>query len=126
MVKITVVRDDCGNAPKKEIIKQLNIAFARSDVETLSEMVTDDIVWEIKGDKTIEGKEAFVDELNGMKDAPVTEYIIDRVLTHGIEGAASGEIIMEDGKRYAYSDFYYFNRAKSSKIKSITSYLVEV
>jgi len=52
-------REDCGNAPKKLLLKELNIAFARGDSEKILSFVTDDIVWEIVGEKRLKGIENF-------------------------------------------------------------------
>ena len=125
MIKIKV-NVDCGNAPKKEFLKQLNIAFANGDIAFLIRNVTDNIVWEIIGDRRIEGKEKFASELERMKKQNVSELAIDRILTHGKEGAVSGLMELSDGKKYAFSDFYEFSGAKGEKVKSILSYVIEV
>ncbi len=59
MVKITVSAD-CGNAPKKLLLKDLNIAFVKGDTAFISESVADDLMWELVGDQTIHGKDDFV------------------------------------------------------------------
>lgn len=125
MTKITV-STDCGNSPKQEFLKAINIAFAKGKVDFLAENVTDEIVWHIVGDRTIEGKENFKEELETMKNESASELILKQILTHGKEGAANGIIKAHNGKSYAFSDFYEFNNAKSSKIKSITSYVIEI
>ena len=43
MTKITV-NADCGNAPKKQILLDLNIAYARADIDAILENLSDDIV----------------------------------------------------------------------------------
>ena len=125
MTKITV-SPDCGNAPKKEFLKEINIAFAQGNLDFLTESVTDKIVWNIIGDKKIEGKEKFTEELEKMKTKKASELILDRILTHGKEGAISGIMKMQNGKKYAFSDFYEFSGAKGAKVKSITSYVIVI
>lgn len=125
MTKITV-NTDCGNARKKEFLKEFNTAFAKGDSDFLAECVTDTIVWDIIGDKKMEGKEKFVGELEKMKAAKASELILDRILSHGKEGAVSGIMKMENGKNYAFSDFYEFSGAKGEKVKAITSYVIEI
>lgn len=125
MVKITI-KTDCGNAPKREFLKKFNSAFAKGDVEFLIASVSDEIVWDRVGDKQINGKEEFTAELQNMKSEKTTELILDQILSHGKEGAANGVLEMESGKVYAFADFYCFTSAKGEKIKSITSYLVEL
>lgn len=125
MTKITVSAD-CGNAPKREFLKEINIAFAKGNTDFLIRSVTDKIVWNIVGDRTIEGKEKFTEELEKMKMEKVSELILDRILTHGKEGAVSGIMKMENGKKYAFSDFYEFSGAKGAMVKSITSYIIGI
>ncbi|WP_303925204.1 nuclear transport factor 2 family protein [Draconibacterium sediminis] len=125
MTKI-VSKPNCGNSPKMEFLKEFNIAFAKGNVEFITGNVTDEIVWNIIGNKKIEGKEKFTEELEKMKSEKVSELIIDQILSHGKEGAASGTIKMQNGKEYAFSDFYKFKGAKGAKIRSITSYVIGI
>ncbi|MBO6792348.1 MAG: nuclear transport factor 2 family protein [Balneolaceae bacterium] len=125
MTKI-VSSPDCGNSPKMEFLKAFNIAFAKGDVEFITQSVSDDIVWDIIGDKKIVGKERFTEELERMKNVQTSELIIHQVLSHGKEGAVNGIMKMLDGRQYAFSDFYRFTGAKGAKIKSITSYVIGV
>lgn len=117
---------NCGNSPKMEFLKQFNIAFAEGNVAFLTENVTDDIVWNIIGDKKLEGIEAFTEELEKMQSVKASELRIDQILSHGKEGAANGTMKMESGKEFAFSDFYIFHSAKGKKIVAITSYCLEV
>lgn len=124
MTKI-IIGTDCGNSPKREFLKELNIAFVKSNTGFLTECVTDDIIWDIIGHRKINGKEEFFDELEIMKNEEVAELVLNNIITHGKDGAANGIIKMGNGKVYAFSDFYKFNSAKGNKIKSITSYVIE-
>jgi hypothetical protein len=125
MTKI-ISNSNCGNSPKMEFLKEFNNAFAKGNVEFLIKNVTDEIIWNIIGDKKIEGKENFERELNKMKEKKATELILDQILSHGKVGAANGIIIMENGKKHAFSDFYLFKGAKGLKIESITSYVIGI
>lgn len=42
MVTINVT-EDCGNSPKNLLLKELNIAFARGDIASLTDLVTADL-----------------------------------------------------------------------------------
>ena len=112
---------NCGNSPKMEFLKQFNIAFAEGNVAFLTENVTENIVWNIIGDKKLEGIEAFTEELEKMQSVKASELRIDQILSHGKEGAANGTMKMESGK-----EFYIFHSAKGKKIVAITSYCLEV
>lgn len=114
---------DCGNAPRKQVLKDFNIAFAKSDVDAILEMVRDDIVWEIVGERRIEGKDAMRAALEAMKETQVTELHIHHIITHGNEAAANGVITMKNGVKYAFCDVYVFaGFTKAAKLREITSY----
>ncbi|UZD22904.1 nuclear transport factor 2 family protein [Algoriphagus halophytocola] len=125
MTKI-ISHPNCGNSPKMEFLKAFNIAFAKGDTSFLIESVTDDMLWDIVGDKKILGKKAFGEELEQVNLLKVEELRLEQILSHGKEGAANGVMKMENGKRYAFADFYVFQGAKGLKVKAITSYCLEV
>ncbi|SFS92308.1 hypothetical protein SAMN04487906_2122 [Zhouia amylolytica] len=125
MTKITV-NPDCGNSPKMIFLKKFNIAFAKGSVDFLIESVTDTITWSIIGDKKIEGKEKFTEVLELMKTQLASELIVHQIVSHGKAGAVNGVLKMQNGKTYAFSDFYEFNSAKGLKIKSIASYVIQI
>lgn len=125
MTKITSI-PNCGNSPKMAFLREFNVAFAQGNVNFLIESVTDKIVWNIVGDKKITGKDNFVVEFEKMKTEKATELMLDQILSHGKEGAANGIMKMQNGKKYAFSNFYQFSTAKGTTVKSITSYVVEI
>jgi hypothetical protein len=119
------IKPDCGNAPKKGFIKNLNIAFAMNDIPFLMNSVSNDIQWKLVGESLIEGKEKFEIALNEMQVTKIAELTIERILTHGKEGAAGGVIKTEDGRIYEFADFYTFSGAKGTKVNSITSFVIQ-
>lgn len=125
MVKI-IVDVDCGNSPKQTFIKDYNIAFAEGNIHYLIEHVSDEVVWEMIGDKRIAGKDAFLAELEQMQDTSIAVLVIKSVVTHGKEAAADGELRMTNGDHYAFSDVYQFTSAKGDRIKTIRSYVIKV
>lgn len=120
------IHTDCGNAPKKELIKEMTILFASYQVDQVKQFFADDIKWTLVGDKPIVGKEKFANALMNMSANKAKELTIHNIITHGKEAAINGEMKMQDGKTYGFSDFYEFTNAKASKVKSITSYVLEL
>lgn len=82
MLKV-ICEENCGNAPKKQLLKDFNIAMAKCDIASIIEQVTDNITWRIVGDKQIEGKEEFTKELECIADKSATELHIEHIITHG-------------------------------------------
>jgi hypothetical protein len=55
MTKI-IIGEDCGNSPKNIFVRETTIAPAKADSRFILSNVTDDIRWNIIGDRLIEGK----------------------------------------------------------------------
>lgn len=115
---------DCGNSPKAQLLKDWNIAFAKGDTGFLLEKVTEDINWQLVGDRQIEGKIDFAAALQKMKTTKAVKLRIDHVITHGKAGSVNGMLLLEDGKRYAFCDVYTFKNARAKQIKAIASYVI--
>ncbi len=119
------ISPDCGNAPRKTLIKDLNIAFAKGDTSFIVQHAHEDIQWAIVGDKELKGKEAFSRELESMKEVVADEMTLHSIITHGAEAAANGEMKV-DGKTYSFCDIYRFSSTTSTKIKKMSSYVIEI
>ncbi len=119
------IKPDCENAPKRELIKNLTIYFASYAIDEVMHYLDDKVTWTLVGEKPITGKEQFRKTLQEMSHIKTSELTIHSVITHGKEAAVNGEMIMEDGNVYGFSDFYEFTSAKGSSVKTITSYVIE-
>ncbi|HSF54409.1 MAG TPA: nuclear transport factor 2 family protein, partial [Algoriphagus sp.] len=97
---------DCGNSPKKKLIAELTALFAEYAITQAMEFMAEDMVWTLVGDHPIYGKENFAAALQEMSHTKATELTIHQIITHGKEAAVSGEMVMDDGKTYGFSDFY--------------------
>lgn len=124
MVRI-VGGHDCGNAPKKLLLRDFNIAFANGDIDTLLDNVSDDVCWTQVGSGEIVGKEAFAAALAEMTGLEVTELVLQHIITHGNVGSVNGVLRFKDGKAVGFCDVYRFSsHAKDAKIKEMTSYVI--
>lgn len=124
MTKI-IVDADCGNSPKNIFLKDLIIAFAKGNSKFILENVTDDIVWNIVGNKLLEGKANVAKWLSQRLETKVAELSIDRVATHGKSGFINGKLKFKNGKTSMFCDAYEFSNTKGSAVKVITSYIIE-
>lgn len=113
----------------QEFFQRINEAFANSDTDFIAASVTDDIVWNMVGEKVIQGKESFIKELKTMESENPYEINIKHMITHGKTAAVDGVMKMTDKsgkiKIYAFCDIYRLNGFKNAKIKEMTSYVVE-
>lgn len=125
MVKVTQSEDN-GSSPKHTFLQQFNTAFAEGDVDFIAQNVSDDIVWNMVGSTIIEGKAAFVETLHKIKFEDNAEVVVNSIVVEGMKASANGDIVMSNGKRYAFCDMYAFADDGSLTIKSITSYNIEI
>lgn len=114
---------DCNNSSKKEFLKDFNIAFAKGNVDFIVEHVSDAIVWNIHGNKKIEGIRSFSEEIHKMKENRADELTLHSIITQGKEGSANGEIKIGE-KHYAFSDVYQFTSTSGKTIKKMDSYML--
>lgn len=126
MIQISVP-SDCGNAPKKQVLRDYSIALAKQDKETVLSAVADGVEWEIVGRPIIRGKADFAAFLDTILDQQATMLNVDTILTHGNEGAVNSSIEFSDTRRLRCCDVYKFSsHSKTAKIKHITSYWIEM
>lgn len=136
-------RDDCGNAPRKKLLLDLAISFARGELDPIMEQLADRVVWKRVGIGMIEGKEEVMKELDGLTALRVNELHVEHLLTHGNEAAISGLIVLGDGggnsaggpvetggpggQRRSFCALIKFGGfSKSAKINQITTYVIDV
>lgn len=111
----------------QQFLEDLNKAFAENNTDFILERVTDDIRWDIVGDQVIEGKTSLDEELRKMKQDHPMELTIHNVITHGKSASVDG--VMKhptENKSWHFCDVYRLTGTKNAKVKSLTSYVVEV
>ena len=121
-----IVSEDCGNSPKNIFLEKLTVAFAKCDSKFILSSVTDDIRWNIVGDKLIQGKDSITKALEQMKNDKAVELTIHHIATHGKAGAVNGTTKFKNGNTRAFCDVYEFNGVKGTSIKEITSYVIDI
>ncbi|MCM3572466.1 hypothetical protein M3172_04645 [Mesobacillus subterraneus] len=118
--------NDCGNAPRKVLLKELTVALATKDFSGMIESIADDLRWQIAGHKTFFGKESLKDALNENISKAVVQLKIQNIITHGSTGSVNGFFVFGDHSTLSFCDVYTFSSAgKSAKIKEIVSFRVE-
>ncbi len=123
MIKVYSPKD-CNNSPKRKIIYDSHLAYAKNDLQTFETLVTEDYEMEIVGDTTIYGWNNVKDFLSNVERIPKS-LIIHQIISHGKYGAAHGTLVF-DSYELAFSHFYEFASTSSQKIKKVTSYMVEL
>ena len=117
---------DCGNAPRKNFLKDFHIALAKGDLSFLETHVAESILCEITGSTTIETKESYLQEVEHFAHWKVQNLTIEAIIKHGNDAAVQGKFTASDKTEFAFCDLYKFKGFKGFAIKSIKSFLIKV
>jgi|SRR5690606_37105223 len=123
MAKIHM-QPDCGNAPRKLFLKDLNVALANGDIDFFTKNIQDNITWEMVGKWQVTGKESYLKSIKEHKLWKVKELTIDTIITHGPDASVSGQIKAADNSVCAFCDIYRFKGTGGTLINSIKTFLI--
>lgn len=114
---------DCGNAPRKEVLRDLVVALAGRDGGTVAALVGENVEWNLVGGTVLRGREAVRAWAAGLPEAK--EVAFGALLTHGREAGVDGMVETADGTRYAFCHVLRFpGTARTAKITEIRSYVL--
>jgi hypothetical protein len=122
---IVQVNEDCSYSPRKEFIRDLNVAFAEGDIDFIKKHADENIIWEFVGSWTIEGKAKFLEELENLKNSGVQKLYLDCIITYEDRASCNGIIFMENGNQYSFADVFRFTGDEGDQLLRITSYMIE-
>ena len=125
MTKV-IIDKDCGNSPKNLFLQKLTVAFAKGDAKFILKSVADDISWNIVGSQSVQGEQDFAEAIADVKNEKVKQLNINHAATHGKAGAVDGVKKLNNGKVLAFCDVYEFSGSTGTRVKSITSYVIEI
>jgi len=116
----------CGNAPRQEVIKAFNQAFADAETEKILDFVTQDFEWIMVGEETYKGKDQVTDALQQMEQNPPAAMHLEAIITHGNMASAHGTITDNDGKQYSFCDIYEFDGFKpDAKLARLQAFVIQ-
>ncbi|WP_068619616.1 hypothetical protein [Paenibacillus tuaregi] len=125
-VKI-ICAEDCGNAPKKELLRAFNVAFVCNDRGFIMEKIIEEIKWNFIGSHVLQGRDQVFKMLEKLIDKKPVELVISNIITHGYSGSVNGILNLEGNISYAFCNIYRFNSSlNKTKIKEITSFIIDI
>ena len=110
----------------QQFLEDFNKAFAENNTEYIIDNVTKTIRWNVVGDFTVEGIDAFSESLKTMTSDDPLELTIHNVITHGKSAAVNGEMKSPDGRVISFCDIYKLSGFKNPKISELTSYAFDL
>lgn len=125
MTKV-IINEDCGNAPKKQYIKNFLIAIANANIEAVAGMLDQDVRLDIPGQRSLHGIDSVRRLLiSDVGDGEALELDIHNILSHGSRCAANGVLKHKDGREVSFCGVYVFSsHSKDVKLTNITVYLI--
>ena len=117
------------NSTKAEFIREYNSWFMTDDIDRIMAVMDDEIVWEMVGDITVEGKQAVREMLTklpeGEEKMDMIEERVDGILVDGLLGSSFGTVIMANGESYAFNDVLQFKDSEEIKIKKVKTFMIK-
>ncbi|WP_194774655.1 nuclear transport factor 2 family protein [Pararhodonellum marinum] len=110
----------------EEFWVELNEAYAKGNLDYIIQHASEDIRWNMVGDRILQGKKEFVDFLHEMKMEEGMETQIQKYVMDGKKAAVSGTLFMKDGKKYAFCDMYELNGDKNYLVKTMESFVIKI
>jgi hypothetical protein len=115
---------------KEKFLREVNNAYENVDEQFFMERITDDINWEIVGEKDISGKAEFKEVLDRMKEMPPVEIEVQNVFFDNLHGIVRGVVVSRNRlgqkKHFGFCDIYKFAEGEKLRISGITSYVIDI
>lgn len=118
--------EDCGNAPKKRVLKELIIACAKKDFSVVTEYTAENIEWNVVNDAVVTGRDKVIQALENKLTKKIIQIEILNIITHGHTAAANGTVELEDHSVYSFCNVYRFVSPGKNKLKQITTYVIKM
>lgn len=114
----------------EQFLHEVNDAFARGDVDFFAANSTEDVRWEMVGDRATEGKRALIESMKSAEVNIPPDISVENIVTHGDRAAVVGTMKWADAsgkvKDYAFCDVYTLSGFKKPKIRSVKSFVIEL
>jgi hypothetical protein len=124
MVELRIT-PDCGNAPKKALLRDYVVALAERNVADMLAVAAEEVEWEVVG-RWRTRKDGFESAIDRLLAGDVVSLTLHSVITHGDEGCVTGVMEMTDGRAVRFCDVYQFTgHSKAAKLKTITSFVAD-
>jgi uncharacterized protein len=113
-------------ADRKAIVEQINEGFARNDLEQVLSFCSDNLSWNMIGEKTVTGKDAIRTWIASMGPQP-PQFTIEHTVAEGDFVITRGDGTMKEKKDgssepYAFCDIYHFT---GDKVDELVTFVIK-
>lgn len=114
---------DCGNAPRKRVIRDFVVALYGGEVSEVLSYLGENVNWQMIGSWDASDKAGVDHHLS--QQAKIVHLRIGTIITHGTDCGIDGEITFEDGQQAAFCHVLIFaGGSKNANIKAVRSYQI--
>jgi len=107
---------------RKDVVETYIEGFRRSDHAQILSCLTDDVVWELLGYRTLTGKDAFDKEIENDASVGSPKLTIDRLIEEAdtVVAVGSGEVVLRSGDllTFVFCDVFTFTGDKISRLET--------
>ncbi len=116
---------DCGNAPRKKILRDFIVALTTPDSKYIASLLADDIAWTLVGGRLLTGLDAVKEWVPRLP--PADQVTFGSLLTHGHGASVDGLVDLADGTSWGFCHVLRFaGAAKTAKIVGVKSYVINI
>src|SRR5437870_5003917 len=92
----------------KQIVEEINAAFAKGDAETFLSHCVDNVTWAMVGEKANKGKAAIREWMASMGDQEPPRFTFDKLIADDNSVVCCGDMLMKDkegiAQEYSFCD----------------------
>ena len=106
----------------KTVVEAYIDGFRRTDHEAILACLTDDVVWILHGYRTLQGKEAFDDEIENDAAVGSPTLNIDRLIEEGdtVVAVGNGEMTLKEAGRvtFVFTEVFTFTADRIRRLET--------
>ena len=114
---------------QKAVVEAYTEGFRTGDLAKIVSCLSDDVVWELHGDKTLVGRDAFAAEADS-GDGPNPRLTLDRLVEEGdtVAVVGHGSVVLGEGDpvEFVYSEVFTFADGLIRRLDTFHIWLGEV
>ena len=111
----------------KKLVKKINEAFSKGDIEYILSHLADNIRWNIVGMPIVWGKSKFLETMEMIVIESFPDITVNNIIAEGdyvvVESTSNINSKASESYNPSYCDIYHL---KSGKIQDLTTYIVDV
>ncbi|NJW53351.1 nuclear transport factor 2 family protein [Salinimicrobium oceani] len=115
---------------REKFLREVIRAYTEGDSKFFMDHITDDICWEIVGERYIGGKSEFQEVLEQMQEMPSMEIDVENIIINDhygiVEGVVKSRNRLGQKKHFGFCDIYRFKEGTHPAIQNIKSYVIDI